>query len=55
MRTAAAFFAIISLTVSAPAALRNLERLSFSGSDYVRLAEWAEWDTLARGADFDPS
>ena len=42
MRTAAAFFAIMSLTVPAPAALRNLERLSFSGSDYVRLAEWAE-------------
>jgi N-acetylmuramoyl-L-alanine amidase len=28
-------------TVSAPAASRNLERLSVLGNDYVRLAEWA--------------
>jgi N-acetylmuramoyl-L-alanine amidase len=42
MRTAAAFFAMVLLTAPASAALRNLERLTVSGSDYVRLAEWAE-------------
>jgi N-acetylmuramoyl-L-alanine amidase len=42
MRTAAAFFAMVLLTAPAPAALRNLERVTVSGSDYVRLAEWAE-------------
>jgi N-acetylmuramoyl-L-alanine amidase len=42
MRTAAAFFALALWTVSAPAALRNLERVTVSGSEYVRLAEWSE-------------
>jgi N-acetylmuramoyl-L-alanine amidase len=42
MRTAAAFFAMVLLTAPAPAALRNLERVTVSGSDYVRVAEWAE-------------
>jgi N-acetylmuramoyl-L-alanine amidase len=42
MRTAAAFFAMLLLTAPAPAALRNLERVTVSGSDYVRLAEWAD-------------
>jgi N-acetylmuramoyl-L-alanine amidase len=42
MRTVAAFFLTILLAVSAPGALRNLERVTVSGSDYVRLSEWAE-------------
>jgi N-acetylmuramoyl-L-alanine amidase len=42
MRTATAFMALVLLTASAPAAPRNLERVMVSGSDYVRLAEWAE-------------
>lgn len=42
MRKAAAFFSMILLTGSAQAALRNLERVVVSGSDYVRLAEWGE-------------
>jgi N-acetylmuramoyl-L-alanine amidase len=42
MRTAAAFFALTLLTATAPAALRNLERVTVSGSEYVRLAEWAD-------------
>src|SRR5580658_7395155 len=40
MKTAAALIATVLLTVSAQAALRNLERFTVSGSDYVRLAEW---------------
>jgi N-acetylmuramoyl-L-alanine amidase len=39
---AVAFLAIVLLPAPAPAALRNLERVTVSGSDYVRLAEWAE-------------
>jgi N-acetylmuramoyl-L-alanine amidase len=42
MRIVAAFFAMILLTATAPAALRNLERVTVAGSEYVRLAEWAE-------------
>ncbi len=42
MRTAAAFLLMVLLTASAQAALRNLERVTVSGSDYVRLAEWAK-------------
>lgn len=42
MRTAAALVALVLLTAPAPAALRNLERVTVSGSEYVRLAEWAE-------------
>jgi N-acetylmuramoyl-L-alanine amidase len=42
MRMVAAFFALVLLTATAPAALRNLERVTVSGSEYVRLAEWAE-------------
>src|SRR5271168_3379216 len=42
MRMVAAFFALLLLTAAAPAALRNLERVTVSGSEYVRLAEWAE-------------
>jgi len=42
MRIATAFLAMLLLTASAPAALRNLERVSVSGSEYARLAEWAE-------------
>jgi N-acetylmuramoyl-L-alanine amidase len=39
---AAAFLAMVLLPAPAPAALRNLERMTFGGSDYVRLAEWAK-------------
>jgi N-acetylmuramoyl-L-alanine amidase len=43
MRTAAAYFSTILLTASVQAVpLRNLEHLTISGSDYVRLAEWGE-------------
>jgi N-acetylmuramoyl-L-alanine amidase len=42
MRMVAAFLAMVLLTASAQAALRNLERVTVSGSDYVRLAEWGE-------------
>jgi N-acetylmuramoyl-L-alanine amidase len=40
MRAAAALFAMVLLTASAPAALPHLERVTVSGSEYVRLAEW---------------
>jgi N-acetylmuramoyl-L-alanine amidase len=40
MRKAAALFLIVLLTASAPAALRDLERVSVSGNDFVRLADW---------------
>jgi len=39
---AAAIFFIVLLTGFAQAAPRHLERVSVSGSDYVRLAEWSE-------------
>jgi N-acetylmuramoyl-L-alanine amidase len=42
MRSAATFIALVLLTAPAPAALHKLERVAVSGSDYVRLAEWAE-------------
>jgi N-acetylmuramoyl-L-alanine amidase len=38
----AAFFVWVLLTAPASAAPRHLERMTVSGSDYVRLAEWAE-------------
>ena len=42
MKTGAAFFLILLLTIPARAGLSNLERVTISGSDYVRMAEWAE-------------
>jgi N-acetylmuramoyl-L-alanine amidase len=36
------FAAMAVLTDSAPASLRNLERIVVSGSQYVRLSEWSE-------------
>jgi N-acetylmuramoyl-L-alanine amidase len=41
MRTAAVLFSIVWLTTSARAAPHNLERVTVSGSDYVRLADWS--------------
>jgi N-acetylmuramoyl-L-alanine amidase len=40
MRMAAALFSMVLLTASAQAALPNLERVTVSGNDYIRLAEW---------------
>jgi N-acetylmuramoyl-L-alanine amidase len=40
MRTAAALFSMVLLTASAPAALRDLERVNVSGNEFVRLADW---------------
>jgi hypothetical protein len=42
MRKVAAILSIVLLTAPAQAALRNLERVTVSGSEYVRLAEWGE-------------
>ena len=42
MKTAAALFSIVLLTTSAQAAARNLERVTVSGNEFVRLAEWSE-------------
>jgi N-acetylmuramoyl-L-alanine amidase len=42
MRITAALVLLGWLTTSAHAASHNLERLTISGSDYVRLSEWAE-------------
>jgi N-acetylmuramoyl-L-alanine amidase len=42
MKNAAALLIMVLWTASAPAALRNLERVTISGSEYVRLAEWSE-------------
>ena len=42
MRMVAAFFSMVLWTASAHAALRNLEHVMISGSDYVRLSEWGE-------------
>jgi N-acetylmuramoyl-L-alanine amidase len=39
---AAALFLMALLTVSAQTGLRNLERVTISGSEYVRLGEWVE-------------
>jgi len=40
MKTASAFFVMVLLTASAQAALRDLERVTISGNDFVRLADW---------------
>ena len=37
---AAAYFSMVLLTASAQAAVRNLEHVTVSGNDYVRLADW---------------
>ncbi len=42
MRIVTALILMTWLTASAHAALLNLERLTISGSEYVRLTEWAE-------------
>jgi N-acetylmuramoyl-L-alanine amidase len=44
MRTAVLFFLL--LTAVAQAGLKNLERVTVSGSEYVRIAEWAETSGL---------
>jgi len=51
MRTAAALISMVLWTASAQAALRDLERVTVSGHDFVRLADWGasagcamQWD-----------